>query len=39
MFLDAKRLFDLWVEHYDQIPEKKRGLLPLRAVQFLAPKE
>jgi restriction system protein len=37
MLLDAKRLFDLWVEHYDQIPEEQRGLLPLRAVHFLAP--
>lgn len=36
MLLDAKRLFDLWVEHYSQIPEEQRSLLPLRAVYFLA---
>jgi restriction system protein len=37
MLLDARRLFDLWVEHYSEIPEEARSLLPLRAVQFLAP--
>lgn len=36
MLIDLKRLFDLWVEHYLKIPEDKRRLLPLRAVQFLA---
>ena len=39
MLLDAKRLFDLWVQHYDNIPEVQRRLLPLRPVYFLAPIE
>jgi hypothetical protein len=36
MLLDSNRLFDLWVEHYDRVPEDKRGLLPLRPVHYLA---
>ncbi len=36
MLLDAKRMFDLWVEHYDRIPEEQRSLLPLRTVHFLS---
>jgi restriction system protein len=39
MLLDAKRLFDLWVEYYSEIPEAQRRLLPLRAVHYLAPEE
>lgn len=39
MLLDLKRLFDLWVEHYDRIPEARRRLLPLRPVYFLLPNE
>ena len=39
MLLDAKRLFDLWVEHYDRVPEAQRRLLPLRQVYYLAPSE
>lgn len=37
MLLDLKRLFDLWTEHYDRIPERERRLLPLRPVYFVAP--
>ncbi|HHT28342.1 MAG TPA: Mrr restriction system protein [Firmicutes bacterium] len=37
MLLDLKKLFDLWTEHYERIPEAKRRLLPLRPVYFLAP--
>ncbi len=37
MLVDLKRLFDLWVEHYDKIPEAQRRLLPLRPVYYLAP--
>lgn len=37
MLVDLKRLFDLWVEHYSQVDEAKRRLLPLRAVYYLAP--
>jgi restriction system protein len=36
MLLDSKRLFDLWTEHYDRVPEAQRRLLPLRPVYFLA---
>ena len=32
-----KRFFDLWIEHYDQIPESQRSLLPLRPIYYLAP--
>ena len=35
--LDLERVFDLWVEYYEKIPESKRQLLPLRSVRFLAP--
>jgi len=35
MLVDLKRLFDLWVEHYDQIPEPQQRLLSLRPVYFL----
>lgn len=37
MLVDLKRLFDLWTEHYDHIPEAQRRLLPLRPVYYLAP--
>ncbi len=39
MLLDARRLFDLWVEHYEKIPERQRRLMPLRPIYFLAPDE
>ena len=39
MLLDLKRLFDLWTEHYDRVPEPQRRLLPLRPVYYLAPEE
>jgi restriction system protein len=37
MLVDLKRLFDLWVEHYDRVPEVQRRLLPIRPVYFLIP--
>jgi restriction system protein len=37
MLLDLKRLFDLWVEHYDRIPDTQRRLLPVRPIHYLAP--
>jgi restriction system protein len=37
MLVDLKRLFDLWVEHYAEIPEAYRRLLPLKPVYFLVP--
>lgn len=39
MLLDLKRLFDLWTEHYDRVPELQRRLLPLRPVYYLALEE
>ena len=39
MLVDLKRLFDLWVEHYDDVPEEYRRLLSLKAVYFLVPEE
>jgi restriction system protein len=39
MLLDLKRLFDLWTEHYDRVPEAQRRLLPLRPVYYLALEE
>lgn len=35
VLLDADRLFQLWVEHYEKIPEQSRGLLPVRPIYFL----
>jgi restriction system protein len=37
--IDLDRLFELWVEHYDRIPEIERQLLPLRPVHFLDPRD
>jgi restriction system protein len=37
--VDLNRLLELWVEHYDRIPEAERGLLPLRPVYFLDPRD
>lgn len=39
MLVDARRLVDLWIEHYDAIPERQRRLLPLRPVYYLFPEE
>jgi restriction system protein len=37
--LDLKKLVELWVENYDKIEESDKGLLPLKAVYYLAPSE
>lgn len=37
--IDLKRLFDLWVEHYDKIEESARWLLPLKPIYYLLPEE
>ena len=37
MLIDLERLFDLWVEHYGQLSETTKNLLPLRPVHYLAP--
>jgi restriction system protein len=36
MLVDLRKLFDLWVEHYDRIPEQYRRLMPLKAIHFLS---
>jgi restriction system protein len=35
MLVDARRLFDLWVEHYDRTPEEQRRLMPLKPIHYL----
>jgi len=37
--INLERLFDLWVEHYDAIPEQDRKMLPLKPVYFYLPQE
>ena len=37
--IDLQRFFDLWVEHYSKVQEDDQQRLPLKAVQFLAPRE
>lgn len=37
--LDMDTLFDLWVEHYGKLSDPARRRLPLRPIQFLAPKD
>ncbi len=37
-FIDAEKLFDLWVEHYSKIDEEGKNLLPLKAIHYLATK-
>ena len=37
--MDLERFFDLWVEHYDKIPEESRRLLLIKPVWFLAESE
>ena len=34
--LDLQGLFDLWVEHYDSVPDAEQRLLPLRFIPYLA---
>jgi restriction system protein len=37
--VDLGKLFDLWVDHYDRIPDAQRQLLPLKPIYYLAPPE
>jgi restriction system protein len=37
--IDARRLFELWIEHLDKMSEEDRNRLPLRRVHFLAPSD
>lgn len=34
--LDLSKVLELWIENYDRIDERRRALLPLRPVHFLA---
>jgi len=34
--VDLKKLVDLWIEHYDQLDDVDRQLLPLKPVYYLA---
>jgi hypothetical protein len=34
--VDVEELLDLWTSNYSKIEETKRGLLPLKAVYYLA---
>ena len=33
--IDLERLVELWIEHYRQIPDAQRQLLPLRPIHYL----
>jgi restriction system protein len=33
--IDAKRLYELWIEHYENLPQASRALLPLKPVYYL----
>lgn len=35
--IDATQFFNLWVEHYERIPDEDRRRLPIRRVPFLLP--
>ncbi len=35
MLIDARRLFDLWIEHYSRIPDEQRRLLPIKPIYYL----
>lgn len=37
--IDRERFAELWIEYFDKIAEKARGLLPLRKIYFLAPQD
>ncbi len=36
ILINRNRLLDLWIEHYERIPEARRGLLTLKPVYYLA---
>ena len=37
--IDEGRLFDLWVEHYEELTQEARQRMPIRPIYFLAPEE
>jgi restriction system protein len=34
--LDSQKFFDLWIEHYEKLPQASRMLLPIRPVYYLS---
>ena len=34
--IDLEKLVDLWIEHYDKVPDSDNRLLPLRPIHYLA---
>lgn len=39
ILINRSRLLDLWIEHYERIPDARRDLLPLKPVYYLAHKD
>jgi restriction system protein len=37
--MDLERLVDLWIEHYEEVSDSDKSLLPLKPVHYLAPLE
>jgi restriction system protein len=37
--VDLERLFELWIEHYDDLEDDARRRMPLKPIYFLAPQE
>lgn len=37
ILIDMERFYDLWVEHYSELPDIDRRRLPLQPIYFLAP--
>src|ERR1051325_646668 len=35
--IDLEKLIDLWIEHYQKVPEADKRLLPIRPIHYLAP--
>lgn len=35
MLVNPSRLFELWTEHYDRIPDEQRRLMPLKPIYYL----
>lgn len=33
--IDGKKLYDLWIEHYEKLPQTSRSLFPLRPIYYL----
>lgn len=35
--MDIEKFYDIWIKHYDKLSQEAHGLLPLKAIFFLAP--